>query len=81
MELQLDDARVFLADQGRRFAPAKPTLLFVHGAGMDHSVWPLQARHFAYRGCNALALDLPGMGEAAASFWPRSRAWPTGSPA
>jgi pimeloyl-ACP methyl ester carboxylesterase len=62
MELQLDDARVFLADQGRRFAPAKPTLLFVHGAGMDHSVWPLQARHFAYRGWNALALDLPGHG-------------------
>jgi pimeloyl-ACP methyl ester carboxylesterase len=29
---------------------------------MDHSVWPLQARHFAYRGWNALALDLPGHG-------------------
>lgn len=62
MDLQFDDARVFLADQGRRFDPAKPTLLFVHGAGMDHSVWPLQARHFAYRSCNALALDLPGHG-------------------
>ena len=62
MDLQLDGARVFLADQGRRFDPRKPTLLFVHGAGMDHSVWPLQARHFAYRGRNALALDLPGHG-------------------
>ena len=36
--------------------------MFVHGAGMDHSVWPLQARHFAYRGWNALAVDLPGHG-------------------
>ena len=62
MDLALDGARVFLADQGRAFDPGKPTLLFVHGAGMDHSVWPLQARHFAYRGCNALALDLPGHG-------------------
>jgi len=62
MDLALDAGGVFLADQGRRFDPAKPTLLFVHGAGMDHSVWPLQARHFAYRGWNALALDLPGHG-------------------
>jgi pimeloyl-ACP methyl ester carboxylesterase len=62
LDLHLDGARVFLADQGRRSEPTKPTLLFVHGAGMDHSVWPLQARHFAYRGCNALALDLPGHG-------------------
>jgi pimeloyl-ACP methyl ester carboxylesterase len=62
MDLQLDAGRVFLADQGRRFDPARPTLLFVHGAGMDHSLWPLQARHFAYRGWNALALDLPGHG-------------------
>lgn len=61
MEVHVD-ARTFLADQGRPFDPAKPTLLFVHGTGMDHSVWPLQARHFAYRGWNALALDLPGHG-------------------
>jgi len=62
MDLHLNDARVFLADQGRKVDPKKPTLLWLHGAGMDHSVWPLQARHFAYRGCNALALDLPGHG-------------------
>jgi pimeloyl-ACP methyl ester carboxylesterase len=62
MDLQQGEATVFLADQGRPFDPGKPTLLFVHGAGMDHSVWPLQARHFAYRGWNALALDLPGHG-------------------
>ena len=62
MDLHLDAARVFLADQGRRFDRGKPTSLWLHGAGMDHSVWPLQARHFAYRGWNALALDLPGHG-------------------
>jgi len=62
MELVVDDRRVFLADQGKGFDRARPTLLFVHGAGMDHSVWPLQARYFAYRDWNALALDLPGHG-------------------
>ena len=63
MELAVDGATVFLADYGKGFDPARPTVLFVHGAGMDHSVWALQARHFAYRGWNALALDLPGHGQ------------------
>ena len=62
MEVTLDGATAFLADHGKGVDPARPTILFVHGAGMDHSVWPLQARHFAYRGWNALALDLPGHG-------------------
>jgi pimeloyl-ACP methyl ester carboxylesterase len=62
MEVQLGGAPVFLADYGKGCDPARPTILFVHGAGMDHSVWPLQARHFAYRGSNALAVDLPGHG-------------------
>jgi pimeloyl-ACP methyl ester carboxylesterase len=62
MELQLNGAKVFLADYGKGCDRARPTVLFVHGAGMDHSVWPLQARHFAYRGWNALAVDLPGHG-------------------
>jgi pimeloyl-ACP methyl ester carboxylesterase len=62
MELQLNGATVFLADYGKGCDPARSTVLFVHGVGMDHSVWPLQARHFAYRGWNALAVDLPGHG-------------------
>jgi pimeloyl-ACP methyl ester carboxylesterase len=62
MELSLHGAPVFLADYGKGCDPARPTVLFVHGAGMDHSAWPLQARHFAYRGWNALAVDLPGHG-------------------
>lgn len=62
MEVSLGGADVFLADSGKGIEAARPTILFVHGAGMDHSVWPLQARHFAYRGWNALALDLPGHG-------------------
>ena len=62
MEVKLDGAPVFLADYGKGLDAGRPTILFVHGAGMDHSVWPLQARHFAYRGWNALAPDLPGHG-------------------
>jgi pimeloyl-ACP methyl ester carboxylesterase len=62
MQVPLNGAQAFLADYRKGCDPARPTVLFVHGAGMDHSVWPLQARHFAYRGWNALAVDLPGHG-------------------
>ena len=42
--------------------PAKPSLVFIHGAGFDHSVWTLFARHFSRHDWNVIALDLPGHG-------------------
>ncbi len=36
------------------------TVVFMHGASMDHTVWAHQSRYFAYHGFNVLALDLPG---------------------
>lgn len=62
MKVTVDGSSVFIFTNGRDFDPAKPTILFVHGAGMDHSIWTLQARYFAHHGSNALAVDLPGHG-------------------
>jgi pimeloyl-ACP methyl ester carboxylesterase len=45
--------------------PAKPTVVFAHGAGLDHSWFGLQSRYFGYHGRNALALDFPGHGRSA----------------
>jgi pimeloyl-ACP methyl ester carboxylesterase len=45
--------------------PAKRTLVFLHGAGLDHSWFGLQSRYFGYHGYNVLALDLPGHGKSA----------------
>jgi pimeloyl-ACP methyl ester carboxylesterase len=42
--------------------PARRTLVFVHGAGLDHSWWGLQSRYFGYHGHNVLAVDLPAHG-------------------
>jgi pimeloyl-ACP methyl ester carboxylesterase len=47
---------------GRQFDPALPSVVFIHGAQNDHSVWPLQTRYFAHHGFNVLAVDLPGHG-------------------
>jgi pimeloyl-ACP methyl ester carboxylesterase len=37
-------------------------VLFIHGAGMDSTVWQLQTRYFAYRGLRSVAVDLPAHG-------------------
>jgi pimeloyl-ACP methyl ester carboxylesterase len=44
---------------------SKPTVVFVHGAGLDHSLFGLQSRYFGYHGWNVLAVDLPGHGRSA----------------
>jgi pimeloyl-ACP methyl ester carboxylesterase len=60
MILTLDGHSAYAYTAGKAFDAAQPTLLFVHGAQNDHSVWALQSRWFAHHGVNALALDLPG---------------------
>ena len=37
-------------------------IVFIHGAGFDHTVWVLPARYFARKGFRVVALDLPGHG-------------------
>jgi len=62
VELQVDGRKAFAATGGRPFDPAKPAVVFIHGAGMDHTVWTLQTRYFAHHGRSVLAVDLPGHG-------------------
>jgi len=44
--------------------PATPTIVFLHGALNDHSVWSHQDDALAARGYTVLAPDLPGHGAA-----------------
>lgn len=62
MQLVVDGKKVYAATGGRRFDPALPLALFLHGAGFDHTIWALLARWFAHRGSAVLAPDLPGHG-------------------
>src|ERR1700749_3845467 len=50
---------------GKPFDAALPTVVFIHGAQNDHSVWALQTRYFAHHGFGVLALDLPAHGRSA----------------
>ncbi len=65
MELRVDGNPVFAATGGRPFSTDRPAVVMIHGAGMDHIVWALQARSLAHRGRAVLALDLPGHGRSA----------------
>src|SRR5262245_31659415 len=65
MDLKVDGQRVYAYTANHALDPALPTVVFIHGAANDHSVWALQSRYFAYHGHNALALDLPGHGKSA----------------
>lgn len=62
MELTVDGKRVFAATGGKAYDPSLPTVVFIHGTGMDHTVWNLQTRYFAWHGRSVLAVDLPGHG-------------------
>lgn len=52
--------RLYAYTGGRPFDAARPTVVFLHGAQCDHSVWILQSRYLAHHGYSVLALDLPG---------------------
>lgn len=62
MQLQINGKSAFAYTAAREFDSAKRTIVFVHGAGLDHSGWGLQSRYFAYHGFNVLAVDLPAHG-------------------
>jgi pimeloyl-ACP methyl ester carboxylesterase len=62
MDLVVDGVNTYAATGGREHDPARPLVVFVHGAALDHTVWALLARWFAHRGYAVLAADLPGHG-------------------
>jgi pimeloyl-ACP methyl ester carboxylesterase len=70
MIFEVQGRAVYGATGGQPFgntsdAGARRAVLFLHGAGMDHSVWTSPARYVAHHGGSALAVDLPGHGGSA----------------
>lgn len=60
MYLEVRGQKTYAATGGKTFDPSLPTVMFVHGSGLDHRSWALQTRWFAYNGYSVLAPDLPG---------------------
>lgn len=62
MRVDVDGISIFAGTGGRPFDAARPAVVLIHGAGLDHTCWPLQSRWLAWHGWSALAIDLPGHG-------------------
>ncbi|MBY0530754.1 MAG: alpha/beta hydrolase [Xanthobacteraceae bacterium] len=62
MRINVNGSEVFAATGGKDFDPEKPAVVFLHGAGFDHSTWALYTRWHAHNGFSVLAPDLPGHG-------------------
>jgi pimeloyl-ACP methyl ester carboxylesterase len=62
VNIQLNGQAAFAYTAAHDIEPGKRSIVFVHGAGLDHSWWGLQSRYFGYHGYNVLAVDLPAHG-------------------
>ena len=62
MKIEVQGSAAYCYTNNRAIDAAKPSVVFIHGAGLDHTVWTLPARHFARHGRNVVAVDLPGHG-------------------
>ncbi|HWJ93384.1 MAG TPA: alpha/beta fold hydrolase, partial [Telluria sp.] len=65
MIFNVHDKQAYCYTGGKAFDASLPTIVFIHGAQNDHSVWALQSRYFAHHGFGVLAVDLPGHGRSA----------------
>lgn len=62
MQVKVGSDEIYAATGGKNFDPKLPLIVFLHGAGFDHSIWALFSRWFSHHGYSVLAPDLPGHG-------------------
>ncbi|MDH4061041.1 MAG: alpha/beta fold hydrolase [Aquincola sp.] len=60
MRLIVHGQEAYAYTGGKPFDASLPTVVLIHGAMGDHSIWTLLARWFANHGRSVLAVDLPG---------------------
>jgi pimeloyl-ACP methyl ester carboxylesterase len=63
MRIRVGGDEIYAYTGSRPPEPGRPSVVFVHGAANDHSVFALQSRYFAYHGRNVYAVDVPGHGK------------------
>ena len=53
---------MFVSTGGMDFEKEKPSILLMHGSGLNHIVWSLHEQFYVNQGYNVLSVDLPGHG-------------------
>ncbi|MFT5482979.1 MAG: pimeloyl-ACP methyl ester carboxylesterase [Halieaceae bacterium] len=62
MYIEVNGDKTFYATGSGDHKKEAASVVFIHGAGMDHTIWVMPSRHFARHGFNVVAPDLPGHG-------------------
>jgi pimeloyl-ACP methyl ester carboxylesterase len=60
MYFEVNGKKAFATTGGKDFDNSLPTVIFLHGSGLDHTFWGLQSRFFAFRKYAVLVPDFPG---------------------
>lgn len=60
MYFEVNGKRAFATTGGKDFDNSLPTVIFLHGSGLDHTFWGLHSRFFAFRKYAVLVPDFPG---------------------
>ena len=60
MNIDVNGRKAFATTGGKPFDSGQPTVVFLHGSGLDHTFWGLHSRFFAFRKYSVLVPDLPG---------------------
>ncbi len=60
MYFDIDGKQAFASTGGKVFDNKLPTVIFLHGSGLDHTFWGLHSRFFAFKNYSVLVPDLPG---------------------
>ena len=53
---------MFVSTGGMEFNKEQPSILLMHGSGLNHIVWSFHEQFYASQGFNVLSVDLPGHG-------------------
>ncbi|MED5530654.1 MAG: alpha/beta hydrolase [Pseudomonadota bacterium] len=67
MYFEVNGIKTFCSNGSGVLRTGQPSVIFIHGAGLDHTTFALPARYFARHHYNVYALDLPGHGRSAGS--------------
>ena len=57
MKIKLGGKEIFYTTGSGHSDSDSELVLFVHGAGFDHSVWVMPSRYFARKGLSVYAVD------------------------
>jgi len=60
MYFEVNGHKAFATTGGKPFDSELPTVVFLHGSGLDHTFWGLHSRFFAFRKYSVLVPDFPG---------------------